>query len=984
MRIHFFACLLFGVAVGNAQSVRIVGTRPQVAHVDRPLFIVTEGESGFATKAWFTAADGSEIETLPVPHGFGALRVPPGAVSGKLRVEWNRGSGQASLFATGEVTVYPRLRLRPERLRLAAGETITIHAVAKDVPSFPLDRLHWRADFGNIDSAGRFTAPSIDGSRFARIHACLERDIECSSTVVEVLPFRLEQDPVILNLGESLQLRSRRGTSEIACNWEAVTKNITITAEGMATAGNGPFDGGLALVSATSPVYGRQIFEIQINGNGAVSHTAEYFDYLGADGNFPFGRLPLGTLHGQVAVNGDWVYATASNLPVSLLGSWHDSWLDVYKLDARRVPQWVTAIEYPRNTGSFQLRAESQQLEFTVDWNPGGVSYIYDVSAGIPKLVSRTVSTSTRPATIEGHGYRCALDPAANHGNSLSSNEISLVLDDLTSGVRRRLPFAYEPVYARFNSRAVCGEGWAAIMLDYPFPESGSSFETIVVDTKGERALPFAALPAGGFGFSMTALGSELILDRQVFHVGDRQVHLLSELPTARVVAVDRLRRRLLMAPAVWSQLDGYRVIDLNDPANPKISAPVVHPNSFTQAAALGEDFFVLGGFFGGVRVYPIRWQAGPKLLSRFASSPGMNDVRARNGFVYWVGPGWGVPGRSLSKGFFEVYDLAAAPPFESAAILDRPGDEVGWAIDLHDHHAYVGTDASLIVYDIRSPSLPVERLTIPKPAVSLARLDRYLYVGSYEGRNRSLLVYDLSNPASPNLVHSIPLPDYCYGITAQPGWLAVALGRGGLRMYSLANPARPLEIASSSSTMWGVASSPNHLYVAADYSGLMVYEFQPGSGFLFLHSRQLAPPGEPLGDYYPRAIGISYDNRGIVWICTPKDGRVYGLDVREPRQSRHVAEFTTQVGPYAAVNAAVSQNILFVAGNLAAFDIQHPQNVGLFEIRQTVPGSVLPDRFDAKPPFHPAANAESPERIWEHPKEKSLRERHHSLFGAQ
>jgi hypothetical protein len=45
------------------------------------------------------------------------------------------------------------------------------------------------------------------------------------------------------------------------------------------------------------------------------------------------------------------------------------------------------------------------------------------------------------------------------------------------------------------------------------------------------------------------------------------------------------------------------------------------------------------------------------------------------------------------------------------------------------------------------------------------------------------------------------------------------------------------------------------------------------------LETRPLGQLIESRGDSYPNAMAISYDERGIVWISTTKDGAGFGLD---------------------------------------------------------------------------------------------------------
>jgi hypothetical protein len=110
--------------------------------------------------------------------------------------------------------------------------------------------------------------------------------------------------------------------------------------------------------------------------------------------------------------------------------------------------------------------------------------------------------------------------------------------------------------------------------------------------------------------------------------------------------------------------------------------------------------------------------------------------------------------------------------------------------------------------------------------------------------------------------------------------------------------------------------------------------------------------PTSPLGagdDYEtPSALSVTIDPRGIVFLTsTFKDAQVYGFDIREPKLPRHVFEAVPACGDETYSQAcAVWNNQLIIAGSFDEWlDIEVPQNVGLYYVAQTQPGSVLPIR---------------------------------------
>lgn len=305
--------ILYDVAtttiVIDPPRAQITGTSPRVGHIGEPLTFEGSGVPDRVAHAWFTMADGSRIR---VGGQYQPIIVPHGAVSGPVWIELSGGNGGATFLSPPfQLTILPRLRLHASRQRVASGESIQIVATAPDIPGpWPLT---WRADLGSMDSKGMFQAPAVTEPAFARIWACLLQNSECGTTVVEVLPFRLEPDPLILNPGETTRLKAWQGSAEIPVAWQAVTPNVSVTPDGKLTAGAGPFDGGLAVVSAKSGGIS-QALNLSVRTAGAVAHTAELYDWLGYDSSSMNGRLALGVFAGAVAVHGNWIYAFSRSL----------------------------------------------------------------------------------------------------------------------------------------------------------------------------------------------------------------------------------------------------------------------------------------------------------------------------------------------------------------------------------------------------------------------------------------------------------------------------------------------------------------------------------------------------------------------------------------------------------------------------------------------------------------------------------------------
>jgi hypothetical protein len=760
-----------------------------------------------------------------------------------------------------------------------------------------------------------------------------------------VVPFRLEPDPFVLNPGEKATLKAWQGGGPVAATWQAATSNVTVQSDGIVTAGTGTFDGGKAVVSATVGGVTRNL-NLAIGSPGSVADTAEYNDWLGPDNDSSTGRAALGAFTGSAVANGNWIYALSNSLQSYLSGPWLSTWIDVYQLDGRHNPVWVDAVEAPYGGGTLYL--EGNTLDAIGKEGSQSILAQFDVSGGRPVLTGRQVFDGN-PTAYRHQGVNITV---AITDQLHPSDSPTLLVTDYSSGQTRTLPLGYTPLYDTFNATAAGTGTWAAVVFFYP-TASGVNAETVVFDITGPSAVPIGLLADGGFGVSPIAFDGVLIVGSDVYQVAPPSVTKVAQLPGTAVIAYDPGTKRLLMEYAAFWQADGYRVVDLSDPANPKISASTVFSEQSARVFALGPDYFVLGTSPQNLGVNPISSAGGVRLLDTFPGTPFMIDAQVQNNYLYWTGPGFGVEGyRSVTQDLFEIVDISSFPS-HVVATVDRPVDEVGWAVQVAGHYAYVGTDSELLVYDVSVPAAPVLAATVSASAVSLALQGNYLYAGSVSGSVYTLLVYDVTDPSRPRRVASLPLPEIAYAIAAQPGWMAIAMGKSGIEVYSIANGASPVPLAPYSGTFWSLAGTGNLLYAAGDWTGLLIFDLTQPKAPVVLSQTSLAAGDEVVWtSYFPAAVSVTLDARGIAWLCTEKDGRVYGLDVRSPRQPRHVAELVTQTGAYPAANTALAKGVVIVAGNDAAFDTSSAQNVGLYEVEQPLPGQVLPDRFNDVPPL--------------------------------
>lgn len=585
---------------------RITSTIPAVAHPGEEVLFQVDGATRWVGTAWFTTADGSRIRSM---GQTGNPVVPHGAVSGPVWVELNA----ETLTEAYDLTVLPRLRVHAERQWVSAGETIQITA---KTPSIPGDwALTWRADLGTVDAAGRFRAPMVDSTQYARIWACLQGGTECGTAVVAVSPIRLEPERLILTPGKETALRVVQGGNEVSAVWKAVSANVSITSDGRVTAGIGPLDGGVAVLEATSAST-TQEFRLPVKTAGALANTAEWSDWLGYDDSSPNYRLALGPYSESVATHGDWLYVLQSSIPY-YIGPWFTTWIDVYWLDEDRNPVWVDCVDAPRaHFGRLWVAGDTL---YAAGWEQPTTTMEYDVSGGWPVLRSRSrfegQVAAYRPAGVQITAQR--------NGSGATPNQWIVLIESQTEGWKRTLPLDYQPLAEPTDSVHAAGTStWVVITFGYGF-----GYETLVADVTGERAVTVALLASGGFNHSVTALGDVLVVGGDIYRVSGGKVAKLADIPWHFVLDSDPSTMRLLIGPDFNAQEDGYRVVDLSDPEHPRSSAAVAHPQQWPEGR-LGPDYFVLLGPPQGVSVIPIDWTAGMRKTDSFPASPWTNALR--------------------------------------------------------------------------------------------------------------------------------------------------------------------------------------------------------------------------------------------------------------------------------------------------------------------------------------------------------------------
>lgn len=577
---------------------------PRTAHHGNLLTLPDVPFNGFNNAVWFTSVSGPRVRALLTRDG---VRVPKGAASGPAQLELlsqDTRPETTTLSMPFHVTVLPRVRVRAERRRVASGETVKLTATTPDGPG-PW-RVSWRAELGSVDDSGLFTAPVVHSSTFVRVWACLAGDTECGTTIVNVVAVRLEPDPLIVNPGEKVTLRARIGNGPVPAFWTAKTRNVTVTPDGELTAGNGPLDGGVAILDVITRD-GVGYVDLMVGGPGIVASGGEHVEYIYPRGSGPGGGF-LGTHGFSVAVRGDWLYVSSSNFASSFgNGGWFHNWIDVFRLDSRLNPVWVDSVEAPY--GLPRLAVDGNDL-FALGWDDDRRTSLYtryDIETGRPLLAERR-DFSGDPREYRRRGLSTEINPAESNGQN--PGPITLAVTDHDRSRMRRVPLRYRPLSDRFRAAANGTDRWAAAIFEYSFPINAQ--ELVVFDISGAEGEPLGIFPVNprGTGYGpppIVVLGDLLVAGADVYRVAGSDVRKMAALPFHRVIDTDLERRRVLGLDQDSGPGVGLRVADLSDPATPRFSAPVAAPR-YQGSAALGPDYIAIAGGPETVSIAPIVW----------------------------------------------------------------------------------------------------------------------------------------------------------------------------------------------------------------------------------------------------------------------------------------------------------------------------------------------------------------------------------------
>ncbi len=189
------------------------------------------------------------------------------------------------------------------------------------------------------------------------------------------------------------------------------------------------------------------------------------------------------------------------------------------------------------------------------------------------------------------------------------------------------------------------------------------------------------------------------------------------------------------------------------------------------------------------------------------------------------------------------VYDVSL--PAQPVNIGYVPGTQLpasAKSVTVSGNLAFLADDDGLAIVDITTPSQPTvlaQIAIVGGSAHSVAVSGHFAYVGA----NTALWIYDVSDPSNPAQVGQVNLTYNVNGVAVSGNFAYLANDLDGLRIYNVANPAKPTIVAHvvppSNTSGESVAVSGNLAYLASTDIGLSIYDVSNPAKPVLLGSAQ-------------------------------------------------------------------------------------------------------------------------------------------------
>lgn len=378
-------------------------------------------------------------------------------------------------------------------------------------------------------------------------------------------------------------------------------------------------------------------------------------------------------------------------------------------------------------------------------------------------------------------------------------------------------------------------------------------------------------------------------------------------------------------------------VVDVSNKLTPRLLSEIALPSALYHIFATPGRVYAAAGF-GGLQIVDVADPAHPRITAAYVL-PGSNQV-ARDvwveGKLAYVAR---ASGESLlgNQGGIHILDVSdPAKPTEVGAF--DAGASTG-NLTVAGGTAYLATSAGLIIVDVRDPAKPVKRATVATASTALDHIRSYggagvavsngiAYVADgYGGVN----LIDVKDPARARHVgwYVVPFDEKsskfteadkglgaAFGIAVSGTYVYVAAFNQGMRIVDASNPGRPVEVSHQPTPLWAyqVEVDGGYAYIGDYDGGLRIVDvsnpkaprevsfYNPEGTGSYRHT-------EPADDYAYAATGA---------------GGVVVLDVKDPAKPKVAGRGNTPVFSYTVV---VSGRYVYCADarSIRVFDAVKP-----------------------------------------------------------
>jgi uncharacterized protein (TIGR03437 family) len=934
-------------------SVFVIPSAPSIVSLSPPnpspgdtVVISTNGLQVSEVTVYFSRLDGSRI-AVPATNGDNQISVvvPPDAVEGPLEIDAQPVNSAIIRTAPFEAAVSPKLRLHPEQIEIAQGESTKIDVALLFDPR--PRTLEWSSNIGSVDVTGVFSAPaSVNQTTYARITACLADRNVCGWAIVAVQPLRFAPAQPVVAAGGSLQLQAMSGGAAVPATWQALTPNVTVSANGLVQAASTSLDGGVARIQVTNSTGIGRVLEVAVTGTqgGMATVAHEFLDWSNGIG--------LGADCSTLVVIGNRAYAGCTNLGenVNIVGFDPAYWLDTWDITDPLNPTWLASTGLPVPAVNSSLTNMNGQLLVTSGWDltaggsetAGRIALIYNLANGIPSL------SAYQTFALEDQGFENNMNEGVGYvvlnGSVFEENYATLSPPEQ---LQIQLPAAY--LSDGVASFGIIGNG-QRLYFAYSTYNDGYTGQLVTYDLTVSPPAMLSSVNITTQFPTLRLMGNLLLCGTDVYTLDGNTPQLASHLPLELLYDTDASRLRVLG----WG-MEGMRIVDLTDPSSPRISAA-------TSVLTLGFPYHMLalapGDTFmfanGELETYPIAWTGGPQYLTSIGGSGVPYDQKSRGNLLFLAGSITDFQGATYNPSILEVYDLTniADPQLIGAYQNTTEGAD---AVQLNGNYAFLLCDNDFVVLDISNPATPTKVASIPVGGVALTLAGTKAIIGSLNNNAAALVVVDISNPTAPAVVAQLPIGYTPYALALNGSTLAVAGISGGLYLYDISNPLTPVVLWNSTDgvPVWDVVWLGNLLYTASDKQGLVVREVSNPRAPVTLSSTALGNYAfyEVFDPYVFTALSV-YVSGNVAWVGTTDSlAAVLGLDVRDPANPRviHVMYYGTSLDEIVTMIGSLGDT--FVVGgaydlsfeSTALVSIASPGNAIRPAPPPTVPGDIQP-----------------------------------------